>query len=320
MRLFPSTRLMGGFTLIELSIVLVIIGLIVGGVLVGQDLINAAGIRATISQIEKYNAAANTFRGKYGYLPGDIPNPVAGQYGFSAGTGAGQGDGNGVLEGKFTGGQGALCGEPQMFWPDLSFANMVDGGFSNNQIACGSFTLTQLQIIGYLPTAKIGQGSYIYVWSGGWGLLAMHNFGTPNDRTNYFGLSGVIGTSGIPGYGGEPFATPSLTVQQAYNIDSKMDDGLPQTGRVLALYPGMENTGYGGWAAGGATDPTYGTNAWGDYSNTNGGPVTSAGDFGDGTAASANSCFDGSSGLPEKYSMGQSRGSGMNCALSFKFQ
>jgi prepilin-type N-terminal cleavage/methylation domain-containing protein len=53
-----STRkaaLTAGFTLIELSIVLVIIGLIVGGVLVGQDLVKAAGVRATISQIEKFN-------------------------------------------------------------------------------------------------------------------------------------------------------------------------------------------------------------------------------------------------------------------------
>jgi prepilin-type N-terminal cleavage/methylation domain-containing protein len=55
------------FTLIELSVVLVIIGLIVGGVLVGQGLIRAAGVRATITQIEKYNQAVNAFRGKYGY-------------------------------------------------------------------------------------------------------------------------------------------------------------------------------------------------------------------------------------------------------------
>jgi hypothetical protein len=48
-----------------MSVVLVIIGLLVGGVLVGQNLIAAAGLRATISQIEKYNTAANTFRGKY---------------------------------------------------------------------------------------------------------------------------------------------------------------------------------------------------------------------------------------------------------------
>ena len=60
-----------GFTLIELSIVLVIIGLIVGGVLVGQDLIKAAEIRATVSQVEGYNSAVNTFRLKYNGLPGD---------------------------------------------------------------------------------------------------------------------------------------------------------------------------------------------------------------------------------------------------------
>jgi prepilin-type N-terminal cleavage/methylation domain-containing protein len=89
-----------GFTLIELSIVMVIIGLIIGGVVVGRDLISAAGVRAQISQIEKYQAAVNTFRGKYGYLPGDIPNPVASQYGFySRGTNTGQGDGNGLIEG-----------------------------------------------------------------------------------------------------------------------------------------------------------------------------------------------------------------------------
>jgi prepilin-type N-terminal cleavage/methylation domain-containing protein len=44
-----------GFTLIELSIVLVIIGLIVGVILVGPDLIEAATIRSQISQIDKYN-------------------------------------------------------------------------------------------------------------------------------------------------------------------------------------------------------------------------------------------------------------------------
>src|SRR5580692_12405602 len=71
------------FTLIEMSIVLVIIGLIVGGVLVGQDLIRAAGVRAQISQIEKYNTAVNTFYGKYGYLPGDIPAEPAAQFGFA---------------------------------------------------------------------------------------------------------------------------------------------------------------------------------------------------------------------------------------------
>src|SRR5271156_1365895 len=88
-----------GFTLIELSIVLVIIGLIVGGVLVGRDLIASAQVRSQITQIEKYNTATNTFRAKYGYLPGDIPDPLAFNSGFQhRGSYAGEGDGNGVIE------------------------------------------------------------------------------------------------------------------------------------------------------------------------------------------------------------------------------
>ena len=74
-----------GFTLIELSIVLVIIGLIVGGVLVGQNLIAAATVRAQITQIEKYNQAVNTFYGKYQALPGDMNVATASQYGFTVG-------------------------------------------------------------------------------------------------------------------------------------------------------------------------------------------------------------------------------------------
>src|ERR1035438_8206439 len=88
------------FTLIEMSIVLVIIGLVVGGILVGQNLIAAAGVRATISQIEKYNTAVNTFRTKYDALPGDMNASVAKQFGFVArGTQPGEGDGNGIIEG-----------------------------------------------------------------------------------------------------------------------------------------------------------------------------------------------------------------------------
>src|SRR5579883_3383059 len=89
-----------GFTLIELSIVLIIIGLIVGGILTGRDLIDAAARRAQISQIEKYNTAVHTFQVKYGYLPGDIPDPYATNFGFaSRGSSQGSGDGDGMIDG-----------------------------------------------------------------------------------------------------------------------------------------------------------------------------------------------------------------------------
>src|ERR1017187_6744999 len=100
-RLAPAYR-NRGFTLIELSIVLVVIGLIVGGVLVGQDLIKAAQVRAEVTQLEKFNSAVNTFRVKYAYLPGDIPDPDASRFGFQArGSGEGMGDGNGIIEGNW---------------------------------------------------------------------------------------------------------------------------------------------------------------------------------------------------------------------------
>lgn len=60
-----------GFTLIELSIVLVVIGLLVGGVLVGRDLVEIARARALMSQLGQYEVAYNTFRVKYNCIPGD---------------------------------------------------------------------------------------------------------------------------------------------------------------------------------------------------------------------------------------------------------
>ena len=65
-----------GLTLIELSIVLVIIGLLTGGVLAGQGLIEQARIVKDAREIRSINIAYRTFVAKYGYPPGDVPNPT----------------------------------------------------------------------------------------------------------------------------------------------------------------------------------------------------------------------------------------------------
>ena len=62
-----------GFTLVELSIVLVIIGLLVGGILVGQSLISSAKISSQIQQIAHFDAGVGAFKAKYKFLPGDAP-------------------------------------------------------------------------------------------------------------------------------------------------------------------------------------------------------------------------------------------------------
>ena len=63
-----------GFTLIEIAIVLVIIGLLTGGVLKGQELITNARVRNTISQVEELKAAVFGFQDRFRALPGDMSN------------------------------------------------------------------------------------------------------------------------------------------------------------------------------------------------------------------------------------------------------
>lgn len=303
----PTGIAQRGFTLIELSIVLVIIGFIVGSVLVGQDLIRAAEARGIIAQIEKYNTATNTFRGKYDALPGDLNAATATQFGFAArGQYAGEGDGNGVIEGVLSNAAGqnsgtlTNIGETTMFWADLSYVHMVDGTINTATSTTpfpGSTTTANPDLV--LPAAKLGRGNYIYVWSGGWEEGA-----TPpaSDGANYFGIVSANGNS-FNG-NGQTFWAPGLAVQEAYNIDKKMDDGLPQSGNVLALYT---YGGYAYWAAAGA-------GGQGNLTTPTNAPTTAA------TPWAPTTCYDNNNiAGQETYSLAKNSNQ-VNCALSFRFQ
>jgi prepilin-type N-terminal cleavage/methylation domain-containing protein len=282
-----------GFTLIELSIVLVIIGFIAGGVLVGRDLVRAAEVRATILQIEKYNTAVNTFRQKYGYLSGDIRDPDASSFGFAArGQYAGEGDGNGIIEGVTSNsanqnfGVHEAAGETLMFWADLSSAKLIDGTFTaastHTPVTSTPSSATPL----YLPPAKLGRGNYFYVWSGGYQPLTTGD----GDGINYFGLGAVTGIAN-PTYFTSRFG---LSVSEASEIDRKIDDGLPIKGKVTAKYLNWTTQSFH-WVG------TQGTAA---------------------TAASASTCYDNNNvgGAEQQYSVMQSGGGNINCNLSIRFQ
>jgi len=275
-----------GFTLIELSIVLVIIGLIVGGVLVGQDLIKAAEIRATVGQVEKYNAAVNTFRTKYNGMPGDLAATQAAAFGlYSSGMDGttGKGDGNGLLSDSsaVTSYQG--IGETIVFWRHLSDAGLVDGSFGQDAyLASGGVVSTTTNPALYLPTAKMGRGNMFAVATTG--------------GQNYYYLSGV---KSLPASGAYTF-TSNITPIEAYNMDVKLDDGAPYTGVVQA---------HGAGGSTGAADSAF---------------LTSAAKWTTATPASAASgdCVTGGTNATDTangYARGATPGTAPACQLRFRF-
>jgi prepilin-type N-terminal cleavage/methylation domain-containing protein len=101
-----------GFTLIEIAIVMVIIGLLIGGVLKGQEMINNAKVKRVMKQADELRAAITTFYDKYGQYPGDENSTV-----FPPGTDTTTGNNNGQI----------AAGEAPWVFTDLVLANLISG-------------------------------------------------------------------------------------------------------------------------------------------------------------------------------------------------
>jgi len=112
-----------GFTLVEIAIVLVIIGLLLGGVLKGQEMIESARIKSVVTDMNGIAAAYNTYFDRYHAIPGD---EAAATYTGRGWTGTGNGNANGVLgispAQTFTNG-----GEQPALWRALRNAGMTSG-------------------------------------------------------------------------------------------------------------------------------------------------------------------------------------------------
>lgn len=223
------------FTLIELSIVLVIIGLILGGVLVGRDLVEAANIRAQITQIETLQTQINTYRLKYNCLPGDCINATQFGTADAAGNAVVNGDGNGIISsftvsGVYTPYSGnclsaSIANEiPQLFL-QLNIAGL--SGYTTD----GASSPVN---IGY-PKTSMG-GFFVTCLSGG---AAPHNSSLQTGNimvmgVNQTSLAGRIQYSiGLTQYYHTGYNLPGVlkfTFEYARRIDNKIDDGLPDKG------------------------------------------------------------------------------------------
>ena len=108
----------GGFTLVEIAIVLVIIGLILGGVLQGQTMIENAKYKKFSKEIDSYRAAFHTFQDMHGGLPGDLNNVT------SLDAAATAGNGNGQIAGGYC---SAANEEACLVWSHLRYAELIPG-------------------------------------------------------------------------------------------------------------------------------------------------------------------------------------------------
>lgn len=219
------------FTLVELSIVLVIVGLLVGGILAGQSMIRAAELRAMTTEANRYATAATTFSDKYFGLPGDMKNATRywGRQNLNAdcvtnsGTGVSaagtcDGDGDSVIETSAVN----QSEEILQFWRQLALAGLIEGSYNGYATAYGVWDIA----IGVnVPASRVP--------SSGWSVATLDNFGGNTDLFAVdFGnqLNAAKGSTNGNAWG------PNLKPEEAWNIDKKVDDGKPATGKVIARY------------------------------------------------------------------------------------
>lgn len=229
-----------GFTLLEMSIVLVVIGLIVGGIMSGQALLRNAERAAVVSELTKYQRAFIQFHEQYGTSPGDLAGATAlwGSAGGGSTSGAGcytvsnntsltcngDGDGRTIFTAGSVEGDIWRFGERFHAWKHLANAGLIDGRFTG---VTASTTNGNAHVAGENAPSSSMKG---YAYSFGYARLAVAEavFYHIRDANDYEFVGHTMSTHHNT-YGAH---TPRPIAKY---IDEKLDDGLPGTGFVRAF-------------------------------------------------------------------------------------
>lgn len=219
---FTDRKREAGFTLVELAVVMIIIGLLIGGVLKGQELIANAQVAATVAQVKAFDAATTTFRDMFDAMPGDMANPNTRLPNCAAAPclPAAPANGNRRVDGAFN---AAPTAEMEAFWAQMNAADLVSG-LDPNRTGGGWGAI--------FPGAKIGGGFTVAYFAGNATMPNQQNGTAANVRAgHYLALYNSLAATGLPA---PVDAVGFLTPNQAFRMDSKIDDGVPNSGAVVA--------------------------------------------------------------------------------------
>jgi len=193
-------RKQSGFTLIEIAIVLVIIGLLLGGVLKGQELINSAKVKNLATDFRNIPVYIYGYQDKFRALPGDDVS-VSLHLGVASGV-AVAGNGNGLIDGNWN---DTSTSEAYNFWQHVRLAGLTAGS-------------TTLGAADYLPVNSVGGNIGIQSGTSSLTTTPVHDLAaTP---------AAIRGTYII--------CSPNILGKFAKQLDIQLDDGNTATGAMLA--------------------------------------------------------------------------------------
>ena len=186
----------GGFTLIEIAIVLVIIGLLLGGVLQGQQLIENSRVKNATNTFNGIAAAAFSYQDRYGRMPGDDGPALA----------------------NLTARGGAWVNIPATAFGNTD--GILTATAANTFLGAGegAFFFTHLRAAGFItgdPTTAIGAA-----------VLPTNPFG---------GLVGITGQAIDGTLNGNKICMSNVPGSAGGALDQQLDDGTSDSGRFRAF-------------------------------------------------------------------------------------